>query len=142
MGTAGSLIKLKKILTKPFFVTNCDILVEGNYVDMYEHHLREKNDITIIASTNEFKYPYGVCKLDNNGKLIKINEKPRFNFLVNTGLYIINPKVLNFFQVNKYLDMDELIQKSLKNKKRISIYPIHQDHWLDIGNWNEYSKKL
>ena len=67
-----------------------------------------------------------------------VAEKPKFHFLANTGLYIINPKLLKLVPKNKKFDMTELIKKVQKIKKKISVYPIDDKAWTDVGQWNEY----
>ena len=86
------LLKEKEI-TKDFFVSNCDTLVKNDLLDIYEHHKKNLNLITIVVSYKEYQIPYGIFNTNNSGKLIKITEKPTKNYLVNTGLYVLNPKI-------------------------------------------------
>jgi len=117
LGTAGGLKILQKKLSNNFFVNNCDVLVKENYKEIYDFHKKNKNIITIVASTKEFTIPYGVCKINSKGLLSKINEKPTHNFLVNTGLYVINKKALKFIPKGKSFNLTDLINK-IKKKKR------------------------
>ena len=57
------------------------------------------------------------------------------DFLVNTGLYIIKPEVIKLIPNNKYYDFTDLLNKVEKLKKKIAIYPIDQDKWNDVGQW-------
>ncbi len=138
LGTAGVLNKLKKQFDQPVFVSNSDIIVETDFLDIYNYHKKHKNKITVVASAKNYEIPYGVCKIDKNGNLNNITEKPRFNFLVNTGLYIINPEILKSIPKNKKFDMTDLIKKVKLSKKKIGVYPVDEDSWIDIGQWNEY----
>ena len=71
----------------------------------------------------------------------KSEEKKTYNYFVNTGLYIIKTENLNI-QKNKLLDMNTLIFQMIKNKKIISVYPIENKFWHDVGQWKElYSTK-
>ena len=88
LGTAGSLSLINRKFSKPIFITNCDILIKTDYKRLYDFHLSEGFDITLVASAKEFIVPYGACQLNKNGTLKSIMEKPEFNFLINTGLYI------------------------------------------------------
>ncbi|MCP3941167.1 MAG: NTP transferase domain-containing protein [Desulfobacteraceae bacterium] len=141
-GTAGSLKLVKDKLEIPFFVSNCDIIVEADYADIYEFHLKEKYDITMVAATKQFHIPYGVCELDNNGSLGDIKEKPEYNFLVNTGLYILNPKVLDLIPDSGMFHMTHLMEKVKENGGMVGVYPISENSWIDIGQWEEYRKAL
>ena len=59
-GTAGSLKLLADKLDMPFFVSNCDIIVETNYADSYRFHTKNSYDITLVASAKQFNIPYGI----------------------------------------------------------------------------------
>ncbi len=138
LGTAGILSKLNKKFKEPVFISNSDIIIDTDLVDIYDFHKKNKNEITVVASAKNYEIPYGVCKINKKGFLTNIAEKPKFNFLANTGLYIINPKILNFIPKNKRFDMTDLIKKVKILKKRIGVYPIDEESWTDIGQWNEY----
>ncbi len=140
LGTAGSLQYLKTELKKPFFVTNCDILIKTDYSDLYSFHNNEKNDITLVASTKEHTIPYGTCELNSDGFLSKINEKPTYDFLINTGLYVLNPKVINLIPENKLYHITHLISDAIQQDLKVGVFPIHDDEWIDIGQWTEYKK--
>ena len=53
-----------------------------------EFHKKKKNDITLVASSKNYQIPYGVCNVDNQNNLKFISEKPKLDFLANTGLYL------------------------------------------------------
>ena len=71
-----------------------------------------------------------------------IKEKPNYNFFVNTGLYIIEPKVLKLIPENIKFDMTELLDKVGKSKMRVGVFPIPENSWMDIGQWSEYNKNI
>ena len=79
--------------------------------------------------------PYGVCTANKKGQLINIDEKPKMDFLANTGLYVVNPKILNLIPKNKALDMNELIEKLFKKKLNVGVFPINENEWQDLSNW-------
>ena len=82
------------------------------------------------------------CVLKKNGELDRVDEKPKFDFLINTGIYIINKKVMSFIKKDKNLNMDQLISLVLKKKMKIGVFPVHENQWIDIGEWSEYKKAL
>ena len=94
MGTAGSLRYLEGQIDQPFFVSNCDIIIKSDYASLYEFHQKGGYDVTLVASAKEYIIPYGTCELNGDGHLAHINEKPHYDFLINTGLYVLNPEVL------------------------------------------------
>ena len=67
-----------------------------------------------------------------------MQEKPEVNYLVNTGFYLIKPNVLKYLSYNQKTDMNEFITKLKKLKKKIGVYPVPGNSWLDMGEWNEY----
>ena len=140
LGTIGGLRNHKKNFKGSFFVTNCDIIINSNYSDIYNFHKNNKNDMTLVASAKDFEIPYGICKLDKKGQLLNIIEKPKQNFLANTGLYVLNSRVLNLIPKNKFFHMTDLIKVARKKKMQIGIYPIEDSNWLDVGQWSEYTK--
>ena len=142
LGTAGSLRFLEKRFDRPFMVTNCDIIIKANYPDLYGFHQKNNFDITLVASMKNYIIPYGTCELNSEGHLIQINEKPEFDFLVNTGLYVLNPDVLNLIPENKRYHLTHLIEDAKKNGKRVGVYPIDDDDWIDVGQWAEYKKAV
>ena len=141
-GTAGSLKLLADKLNKPFFVSNCDIVIETDYADLYRFHMQNKNDITLVASPKQFNIPYGICELNGGGSLERIKEKPEYNFLVNAGLYILNPAVLELIPDNQLFHITHLIDKIKENGGQIGVYPISEKAWIDVGQWAEYRKAL
>ena len=142
LGTAGGLAFYKKKINNPFFVTNCDIIINTNYEDIYNFHKKNKNDITIVASAKNYTIPYGVCELNSEGNLLRIKEKPKYNLLTNSGLYILNPNILDLIKKNKFYHMTNLITDAKKRKKKIGVYPIDENSWIDIGQWSEYKKAI
>ena len=141
-GTAGSLSALKGKINKSFFVTNCDIIIKVDYVDIYNFHRRGNYDLTLIASAKEYVIPYGTCELNKEGHLSKINEKPRFDFLISTGLYVLKPGVINYIPNDKIYHMTDLIETLKREGKNVGVYPIDDNALIDVGQWEEYKKAL
>ena len=142
LGTAGSLQYLKGKFDKPFFVTNCDIIIKADYASLYKFHQKNNYDITLVASAKEYIIPYGTCELNDDGHLSHINEKPKYDFLVNTGLYVLNPEVLKIIPKNKYFHITDLIEALKNSGKKIGVFPVDDDDWIDIGQWAEYQKAI
>ncbi len=140
LGTIGAISLMKKNISTTFFLTNCDIIIKADYYEIYKHHIKAKNDLTIIVVPKQLKLPYGNCKIDETGSLLEIVEKPFNNFLVNAGFYLMEPNILKLLKTNKKLDFDVFV-KLLKFKKyKIGVYPIDDISWIDVGNWSDYSR--
>jgi dTDP-glucose pyrophosphorylase len=140
LGTAGSLELLKRNLKSSFFVINCDSIISCNYVSLYQFHKKNNFALTVVVSKKNSTIPYGLCEINAKGNLININEKPKIDFLANTGLYVLDPKVLKLIPKKKSFDMNNLIEKLLKRKNKLGVFPINEDDWNDLGNWSDLNK--
>ena len=142
LGTAGGLSLLKGQIKKTFILTNCDILIRDNFSKILKQHTNDENLITIVTALRTFKIPYGVCNFENGGKLNNIVEKPDYNLFVNSGMYIIEPQVLDLIKENERRNMTDLIEEFNNKKMKIGVYPISENGWLDFGQWDEYKKAV
>ncbi len=142
LGTAGSLKLVQGHYATPFFVSNCDIIIKDDYCEIFEYHKRGKFDITIVASMQHYVIPYGVCHIENKGILTKIEEKPEYDFLVNTGMYLLNPDVLEYIPDDTFYHITTLINDLQKINKKIGVYPVSQKSYVDVGQWEEYKDAL
>lgn len=140
LGTAGSLSLLKDKINDTFIVINCDVILEPNFTDILEQHKKQENDITIVGSVKEFPIPYGVLKTEGQN-LLMLDEKPNFHFLVNTGLYVLEPKVFDLIKDNEFIHMTDLIQMTKEQGGRVGVYP-HHGNWFDVGQWEDYRNSL
>lgn len=142
LGTAGSLAYLKDAEEEFFFISNCDVIINEDYKKIINFHQKNKNNLTIIASKKSLKIPYGVCVADKNKNFISFKEKPKYDFLFNTGFYVINKNALkDITGVNK-LDMDNFILRLKKRKKKIGIFSIDFENWQDFGDWDNYNSHI
>jgi dTDP-glucose pyrophosphorylase len=144
MGTAGSLSLMRGDLNETFFLTNCDILVEMSYRSAYREHVREKNAITVVGVLKHLNVPYGVISMEDGG-FACIDEKPDYHFIVNAGVYIIEPECLDLIDLagaeGGMFHMTDLIKKTSDAGMKIGVFPAHRK-WVDIGQWNEYNKLI
>jgi NDP-sugar pyrophosphorylase family protein len=141
LGTVGALKKLEGRVSGEIFLTNCDIIIDADYADILHFHRKNNNDLTLVASMKNYHIPYGICNIEKDGVLVKMTEKPEYNFLVNTGMYIINSDILSFIPENEFFHITHLIEK-VKDRKKIGVYPISENAWTDVGEWIEYKKAV
>lgn len=140
LGTAGSLYLLKDRIKETFFVSNCDIIINHNYAEVLDYHRTHGNSITAIGAMKFHSIPYGTFNVEENGRLISIQEKPELSYLINTGMYILEPEVLDQISDNKHMHITELMEKVNNGVGKVGIYPINSSSWVDIGSWKEYNK--
>ena len=142
LGTAGSLKELEEKFEIPIFVSNCDIIINADYKEIMDFHKEREYALTIVGSMKHHIVPYGVCQIRNGGDLIKLSEKPEYDFLINTGFYVIDPKLLSLIPPKKYFDMTDLISHARRSGFKVGVFPISEKSWIDIGQWSEYKKVI
>jgi len=140
LGTAGSLRYLVGKVSGPLIVTNCDIIIESDYNEMLAYHKENNNDITAVGAYRQYIIPYGVCEIENGGNLRKITEKPEYSFIVFTGFCILQGEILKHIPENKAYYMTDLMEKVRSEGGKVGVYPVSEDSWVDIGQWEEYKK--
>jgi dTDP-glucose pyrophosphorylase len=142
MGTAGSLSLLKGELNETFFVSNCDILIEQDYSEILNYHRSNNNEITVVAALKHFPIAYGTIESGKNGRLLKLVEKPELTFKINSGMYILEPHLLEEIPVNQLFHITQLIEKVLAREGKVGVFPVSDKSWKDIGSWDELKQHL
>ncbi len=137
LGTGGGLSLLKGKINETFFFSNCDILIDADYGDIFNYHKQSKNIITMVCAVKNFKIPYGVIKLDENGEIYSIKEKPEMNFLTNTGLYVVEPQVLNEIKSDVKIGFPDIIEQYRNAGEKVGVYPVSEQSWMDMGQLEE-----
>lgn len=141
LGTAGSMYLIKDQIKSTFFVSNCDILIDQDLVEIYKYHKENNNSITVVSALKHYSIPYGTISTGENGILEELNEKPILNYQINTGVYILEPDMLDLIPEDIFFHITDLIEK-VKNieGKKVGVFPISEGSWQDIGEWQEYMK--
>lgn len=142
LGTAGGLKLLKEFMKNTFFVSNCDVLVDTDFECIYKTHKKNKNKITFVCSMKDIVIPYGVIETDNNGMITSMKEKPGFSFLVNTGLYMIEPEVLDDIKDNEFIHLPDLAQRYLDKGENVGVFPVSEKSWMDMGQFAEMENMM
>lgn len=138
LGTGGGIKLAKDYVNNPFFVINGDVFTNLNVKDMMNFHVNNEFDITVGVRRHSFQIPYGVIKSELN--IIKsIDEKPVIEYLINGGIYCINPDVIDYIPEEKYYEITELINTCIKDNRKVGYYEI-KDYWMDIGRMEDYNK--
>jgi len=142
LGTAGSLHLLRDQINSTFFVSNCDIIIDEDYGEILHYHRENHNEITVVAAIKNIAIPYGTLETREEGLLADIKEKPEYTFKINTGMYILEPHLLDEIPKEEFYHITFLIEKLAKEGRRVGVYPINEGSWTDIGNWDEYLKYI
>jgi len=142
LGTIGSVSLLKGKITTPFFVSNCDSINEQDYRDVYDYHVNNHNDLTIVTMVKSFRIPYGVIETGEDGLLASLSEKPELTFQVNTGVYILNPGCIDEIPEGEFFHVTQLMERIKACGGRVGCFPVSEQAWKDMGEWPEYLKMI
>ncbi len=142
LGTIGSVSLLKGKITTPFFVSNCDSINEQDYRDVWDYHVNNHNDMTIVTMVKSFKIPYGVIETGEDGLMTALKEKPEQTYQVNTGVYILNPDLINEIPEGQFFHITHLMEKVQARRGRVGCFPVSEHSWKDMGEWSEYLKMI
>jgi len=140
LGTAGPLA-LVEGLNEPFLAMNGDLLTTLDYRALWEHHRSRGATATMATFRREVKIDLGVLDVDEGQWVRGYTEKPTLQYTVSTGIYILEPVVLEFIPRGERLDMPDLILRLLAAGHRVSAYPF-QGLWLDIGRLDDYERAI
>lgn len=136
LGTGGGLYLLKDCISGTFVLTNCDILILDDVRKIVQHHKKEMNKVTMVCSLKNFTIPYGIVKFSEGGEISSFEEKPQLSFFTNTGYYILEPEVFNYIDQDEEIGMPDIIDRMRENELKVGIYPISENAWLDMGQFD------
>lgn len=137
LGTGGGLSLLKGKIDSTFILSNCDILIEEDYEKIYNYHKKENNLITMVCSLKNIKIPYGVIEISETGEIESMKEKPELSFFTNTGMYIVEPKIIEELDEDKPIGFPDIIEQYKAKGEKIGVYPISENSWMDMGQIDE-----
>jgi NDP-sugar pyrophosphorylase family protein len=141
LGTAGPLWKIKDQLDDTFLMMNGDILTDLDYSKLIEYHENSNAVATIALHKRKVFVDYGVVETDDDSILTDWIEKPKVEYLVSMGIYILSPEALNFIPTEQFFDLPDLIKTLINENKPVKGY-IYDGYWLDIGRPEDYEKAL
>ena len=137
LGTVGGLGLMKNLLEEHFIVMNGDILHDLDFNILFKHHTNHEKHVTITTFKQQHTVRLGVLDIKNDN-IVNYIEKPTNEYIVSLGIYVIDKLIVDVFvKEGEYLDFPTLINKMIKNQKKISSF-MHQGLWIDIGTTEEY----
>ena len=140
LGTGGGLSLLKGQFNGTFFFANCDALLTANYERMLQFHRENGNVITMIGAYKTLDIPYGIVEIGLNGKIDKMREKPTMSFLTNTGIYIVEPEVVEDIEKDTPIGFPDIIEMERSKGKNTAVFPVSENDWMDMGQLSELEK--
>ncbi len=140
LGTGGGLSLLRGIFNDTFFFANCDALLTANYERMIQFHKEHHNTITMICAYKNMTLPYGIVDMGVNGTIEKMQEKPLMSFLTNTGIYIVEPEVINDIPNDTPMGFPDIVELERQKGKNVAVFPVGESDWMDMGQLSELEK--
>jgi len=137
LGTGGAL-GLMQVPDSPLLIINGDIITHVNFRSMLSYHQEHKADMTVAVRQYSMQVPFGVVEYDGP-RILNISEKPLVNYMVNAGIYLIEPLVYQFIPRGESFHMTDLIGWLRKADKLVVGFPV-TEYWLDIGQHDDYIK--
>ncbi len=136
--TGGSLSLIKEKIESPLVVINGDLVTRIDFDHLLNFHKKGKFVATMCVKHYNSEIPFGVIK-ERKNKMISIEEKPSNTYLINTGIYVLNPEVLKMIPKNQVFPLTKLFEKLLAKKRNIGVYQM-KESWIDIGRFDELKK--
>jgi mannose-1-phosphate guanylyltransferase/phosphomannomutase len=142
LGTAGSVKNAQKHLDDTFIVISGDAVTDFNLKAIVDYHQEKKSLATLVLYRVPNPLEYGVVIVNPEGRIQEFQEKPSWGQVmsdtVNTGIYVLEPQVLDLFEAGKNFDFSkELFPILLQNQDPMYGY-VAEGYWCDIGNIAEY----
>lgn len=140
LGTAAPIANVEG-LDETFLVTNGDVLTTLSFPDLLRFHQEKGGIATIAAHTRTVKIDFGVLQAGEDNVLTGYIEKPTYNFLVSMGVYVFEPRVLQYIPKNEYLDLPNLVLKLMEAGEQVNTYPFN-GYWMDLGRVSDYEQAI
>lgn len=144
LGTGGSVKNAEQHLDSTFVVISGDALTDLDLQSAIEYHRSKKSKATLVLKRETVPLEYGVIITDGSGRIIRFLEKPSwgevFSDTINTGIYILEPEVLDYYKKGQNFDFSkDLFPKLLQDRVPMYGY-ITEDYWCDIGDLDSYKQ--
>ncbi len=155
MGTAGSVNLLRDVLNETFVVGSGDSVASFDIEDLISAHKLSGAKVTMALWEVDDPTEYGIVGLSSSnggpidsslssGFISKFKEKPKkqeaFSKLINAGLYIIEPEVLDMIPNDKKYDFSKQLFPEMLSKGMPIYAKTVRGIWFDVGNPNEIHK--
>jgi len=136
-GTAGAVRRVANFIGETFVVAMGDVLADVDFRALYDFHRERGGAATIALTRVSDPTQYGIAAIDDRGRIVKFREKPKrdeaFSDLANAGIYILEPKVLDFIPPDQPFDFAKDVFPRLL-AKGLPVYGKELNGvWMDIG---------
>lgn len=137
LGTAGALSLIEPKPSQPVIVTNGDVLTDVNYGEILDFHNYSNGKTTMAVQLREWQNPYGVVNTDGI-EITSYEEKPITRTLINAGVYVVDPSVLELLIASTPCDMPQLFELARARGMKSVAYFAHES-WIDVGTHEDFN---
>lgn len=138
LGTVGALGLLRDQLDCTFLMVNGDVLTDLNLSAFVEFHRQHRAPLTIATARRSIRIDFGILE-DTNGRVTRFKEKPIITHTVSTGIYCMEPSVIELIPTGVPFGFDNLMHCMLERDLTVRTF-LHSGLWLDIGRIEDFHK--
>jgi NDP-mannose synthase len=138
LGTAGPL-SLIDGLDDTFLVSNGDVMTTLDLRELLAFHKEQRGAATIAVHKRQVKINLGVVQMNGGNHIAGYIEKPTYDYEVSMGIYVFEPRVLQYIPHNEYLDFPDLVLKLIASGESVVAYPF-DGYWKDLGYADDYEQ--
>jgi NDP-sugar pyrophosphorylase family protein len=138
LGTAGPLALVDN-LDETFIVMNGDVLTDLRLRDLVQFHKEQAAAATIAMHRREVRIDLGVILTNSGPQVVGYIEKPTYDYSVSMGVYVFEPRVLDYIPCGEYLDFPNLVHKLLGAREKVVGFPF-EGYWQDLGRPDDYQQ--
>jgi mannose-1-phosphate guanylyltransferase/phosphomannomutase len=144
LGTAGSVKNAQEYLDEPFIIISGDAVTDINLQQVIAFHQEKGAEATLTLYRVPNPLEYGVIITAPDGKITQFLEKPSWGEVisdtVNTGIYVINPAVLDLIKEGVPTDWSKDVFPQLLESGRPLYGYVADGNWTDVGDISEYMR--
>jgi dTDP-glucose pyrophosphorylase len=140
LGTAGALSLINPRPSEPVLVTNGDVITEIDFGGILDFHISHEAYGTMAVRSYEIQNPFGVVQI-RDLEITSYDEKPVLRSLINAGVYVLSPKLIDLVPKGVQSDMPTVFEEARREERRIIAFPIHED-WMDIGRVEDLARAI
>ena len=137
LGSGGGLSLLKGHINSTFILNNCDVLLLTDFNELVKSHFDNNEFVTVVVTNDKLRSSYGLIH-ESDGVITSFEEKPKYQYEMNCGVYVLEKEALDYFKDNTYADFITVVEDMIKDNKKAGTYSIEHFRFLELGNLQDY----
>jgi NDP-sugar pyrophosphorylase family protein len=110
---------------------NGDLVTQADIGAMLDTHAALGPRATVAVRRYFHTVPFG-CVETEGTRIVRIEEKPQLVRLINAGIYVLDPGILDCVVKNQALLITSLLEDCLARGERVQAFEVEED-WIDVG---------